>query len=145
MPRQNYNSAGAGATMCGQQVSMKPGQRTQRAAELLTYWHYSPYGIWLTDQHRKRERPARGLDFQTGRPAHSKTTPLVVDGIMYVTAPTVTRMRSMHAMAQAMDVQHTFPQAGRHGSQSRLRHSGRSIIHGHPDANVVALEAKTGS
>src|SRR2546427_5091904 len=138
------------ATMCGQQVSYERLVNALKEQQnWLTYW-----GDYSAVRHRGLNQINTGnvkdlrVDwiFQTGQTGAFETTPLVVDGIMYITGT--------DGYAYALDARngrklwmykHTFPQGRKATAVNRgFAILGDRLFMVTPDANVVALEAKTG-
>ena len=84
--------------------------------------------------------------YQTGETGAFETVPLVVDGVMYITAPKgIAVALDAKSGRQLWRYKHSFPE-GRNlsGVNRGMAISGDRLFMVTPDSNVVALEAKTG-
>ncbi len=84
--------------------------------------------------------------YQTGETGAFETVPLVVDGVMYLTAPKgIAVALDAKSGRQLWRYKHSFPE-GRNlsGVNRGMAIAGDRVFMVTPDSNVVALEAKTG-
>ena len=115
----------------------------------LTYWgDYSAVRYRTLNQINTANANKLGVDwiYQSGKSGSWEVVPLVVDGIMYISAP--------DGMAAALDADsgrelwrynYNFPPGHQTGQANRgLAILGERLFMVTPDANVVALDCKTG-
>jgi alcohol dehydrogenase (cytochrome c) len=121
----------------------------ERQQNWLTYW-----GDYSAIRHRNLNQINRSnvrslrVDwiYQTGKTGSFETVPLVVDGIMYITAGDgVAAALDARSGRQLWRYEHNFPPGHNTGQPNRgLGILGDRLFMVTPDANVVALDAKTG-
>jgi len=115
----------------------------------LTYW-----GDYSAIRHRNLKQVTADnvqnlrLDwiYQTGETGAFETVPLVVDGVMYITAPKgIAVALDAKSGRQLWQYKHAFPPDRKLSGVNRgMAISGDRLFMVTPDSNVVALEAKTG-
>ena len=115
----------------------------------LTYW-----GDYSAIRHRNLKQITSDnvqnlrLDwiYQTGETGAFETMPLVVDGVMYITAPKgIAVALDAKSGRQLWQYKHSFPPDRKLSGVNRgMAISGDRLFMVTPDSNVVALEAKTG-